>query len=92
MALTGDLQLPAGPPPLQTGHEENPLHNLVSVPCRLRGELDSANAKAGDLVKAIFTQPVVDPQNQLMIPQNSILHGRVLRAGRSRRWGWFVTR
>ena len=34
-----------------------------------------------------MTQPVFDAHNQLIIPQNNILHGTVLRAVPSGRWG-----
>jgi hypothetical protein len=88
MALTGDLHLPAGLSPVQAdAGEQTPLQNQVSVHSRLRGNLDSATAKVGDPVEAVVTEPVVDAQNQLIIPQNSIVHGRVLSAAPSRRRG-----
>ncbi len=100
MALTQDLQLPAGPSPTisnsissegvssdtPTG-EQKLLEQLVSVHSRLLTDLNSAHAKAGDPVEAIVTQPVLDGNNELIIPQNSILHGKVLHAAASRRWG-----
>ena len=109
MALTSDLQLPAGPAPAvssptalspamsspamlsnntQTNlNEEKPLEHLVSVHSRLRTDLNSSNAKAGDPVEAIVTEPVLDTNNELIIPQGSILHGKVLHAAAARRWG-----
>ncbi len=93
MALTQDLQLlsrpspdpPEGAQPAPNG--EKPLEQLVSVHSRLQSDLNSANSKAGDPVEAIVTQPVFNSQNELIIPQNSILHGKVLQARASRRWG-----
>lgn len=92
MALTRDLQLPAGPSPAQTDAQtdinaQKPLEQRVSVHSRLRSDLNSAKAKAGDPVEAVVTQPVFDAKNELIIPQNSILHGKVLQAIVSRRWG-----
>lgn len=92
MALTTDLQLPAVPSPAQTDaqnlDEQKPLEQLVSVHSRLQSDLNSAEAKPGDPVEAIVTQPVFDAHNELIIPQNSILHGKVLQATASRRWGY----
>jgi hypothetical protein len=114
MALTSDLQLPAGPTPAvssptglspevsspgvsspgvssndtQTNlNQQKPLEHLVSVHSRLRTDLNSSNAKPGDPVEAIVTQPVLDTNNELIIPQGSILHGKVLHVAAARRWG-----
>ncbi len=93
MALTSDLQLPAALSPSQAENktdpptEPKPLKQLVSVHSRLQTDLNSANAKAGDPVEAIVTQPLFDSQNVLIIPQNSILHGKVLHATAAGRWG-----
>lgn len=86
MALTRDLRLPVTASVSQINMPK-PLEHLVSVHSRLRSDLTSASARAGDPVEAIVTQPVFDDQNRLLIPQDSILHGKVLRATRSRRWG-----
>jgi hypothetical protein len=88
MALTRELQLPAESPlPQADRNRQKPLDHLVSVHSRLRSDLSSAKAKAGDPVEAVVTAPVLDAQNQLIIPQNSILHGTVVRAIPSGRWG-----
>jgi hypothetical protein len=88
MALTKDLHLPVDSPlrPVNLNAQNTPEH-IISVHSRLQTDLDSAHAKAGDPVEAVVTQPVFDAQNQLIIPQNSILHGTVRRALPSRRWG-----
>ena len=90
MALTQDLQLPAGPPPPPQFIRRIIRHSTTNrsrwsiwSPCIhvCRTDLNSATAKAGDPVEAIVTQPVFDANNnELLIPQNSILHGKVLRA------------
>jgi hypothetical protein len=88
MALQEELHLTAGPLPahMDLTHAE-PLAGLVSVHSRLEGDLNSATAKPGDPVEAIVTEPVLDDHDQLIVPQNSILHGRVLSASAASRWG-----
>jgi hypothetical protein len=88
MALIRDLHLTAESPTAEGGPgAQKPLEHLVSVHSRLRSDLDSAKAKPGDPVEAVVTEPVLDAQNRLLIPQNSVLHGKVLRAAPSGRWG-----
>jgi len=88
MALTRDLSLAADSPLAQMSlHEQNTLVHLVSVHSRLQSDISSEKAKAGDPVLATVTQPVLNEQNELIIPQNSILHGRVLSAVPPRKWG-----
>jgi hypothetical protein len=88
MAFVRDLRLSSEASVARTEPVgERPLENLVSVHSRLRTDISSSNAKPGDAVEAIVTEPVLDMKNQLVIPQNSILHGSVLSATPSRRWG-----
>lgn len=91
MALTRNLQLPVVPSPAQadpaSADPDKPLEGIVSVHSRLRTDISSAHAKPGDPVEAVVTEPVFDSHNQLIIPQNSILHGRVLQAAASRSLG-----
>lgn len=88
MVLKADLQVPAESRIARVSlYEQKPLDQLVSVHSRLCSDLDSARAKAGDPVEAVVTQPVFDTANQLIIPQDSILHGTVLRAIPSGPWG-----
>jgi hypothetical protein len=67
--------------------QQEPLEKLVAVQGRLRTQLDSAKTKAGDPVEAVVTQPVFDERNQLLIPQGSVLRGKVLQASPAGRWG-----
>ena len=88
MVLTEDLQIAARALPEQPElSRPRALQGVVWVYSRLRSDLDSATAKAGDPVEAVVVQPVVDEQNRLILPQDSVLHGRVLSAEPSRRWG-----
>ena len=88
MALTAELEVPAEPNIVPVNlSEQQSLEHLVTVHSRLRTDLNSAKTKAGDPVEAIVTEPVLDAQNQLIIPQNSILRGKVLSSTPSRRFG-----
>jgi len=77
----GNLNQPA------STSEQPPLTKLVTIQSRLQTQLDSAKAMAGDPVEAVVTQPVFDDNNQLLIPQGSVLHGKVLQATPAGRWG-----
>jgi hypothetical protein len=87
MALTRDLFMPVEPRVTDVHLTFQDSQQLLSVHSRLRTDLNSATAKAGDPVEAVVTQPVVDAQNRLIIPQNSILHGTVLGAAPARSLG-----
>ena len=81
MALTEDMHVAARPLPdtFDLSHPR-PLEQSVWVYSRLRTPLNSATAKPGDPVEAIVTEPIYDEQNRLLVPQNSILQGKVLYA------------
>ena len=88
MVLTEDLHIAARPLPVPVEFSQpRPLQSLVWVYSRLQSDLDSATAKPGDPVEAIVVQPVLDEQNRLILPQNSVLHGKILSAEPSHRWG-----
>jgi len=67
--------------------EQKPLEKLVVVQGWLKTQLDSAKARAGDPVEAVVTQPVFDERNELLIPQGSVLRGKVLQASPAGPWG-----
>jgi len=88
MALTKDLRVSAQARAVPANLSmQKPLEQVVSVHSRLQTVLDSAKAKPGDPVEAIVTEPIMNAQNQMLIPQGSVLHGKVLRAVPSGRWG-----
>jgi hypothetical protein len=88
MALTRDLHLSAEPRVVPANlNMQKPLEQTISVHSRLQTDLNSGKAKAGDSVEAIVTEPVLGAQNQLIIPQDSVLHGKVLQATPARRFG-----
>jgi hypothetical protein len=82
-----DLPLRAVANEPASASEQKPLEKLVAVQGRLRMQLDSAKAKAGDPVEAVVTPPVFDEKNDLLIPQGSLLRGKVLQASPAGRWG-----
>jgi hypothetical protein len=88
MKLTEDLTIAARPLPMGIDLDQpTPLQGVVLVYSRLQTNLDSAVAKPGDPVEAVVTAPVFDEQSRLVLPQNSVLHGKVLSAEPSGRWG-----
>jgi hypothetical protein len=84
-----DLKVPARSESAELADisEQKPLDKRVTIQSRLETRLDSATAKQGDTVEALVTQPVFDDKNQLLIPQGSKLHGKVLEASPAGRWG-----
>jgi hypothetical protein len=55
-----------------------------SVHALLTAELSSSTAKPGDQVRALVVEPVLDKDKQLVIPQGSVLEGRVTTAKAAR--------
>ena len=73
-------QSPAPPAPPQPGKPE-----IWSVHAVLTAGLTSASAKPGDPVEALVVEPVFDQDTQLVVPQGSMLVGKVnsVKAARS---------
>lgn len=88
--LAGPLSLPASvlaadPPPapaVAAGKSE-----IWQVNALLTGEVTSATARPGDPVHALVVQPVYDKSGQLVVPQGSMLLGKVTTAKRARSLG-----
>ncbi|MDR3727202.1 MAG: hypothetical protein P4K86_09195 [Terracidiphilus sp.] len=73
-------QLPAAPS--QPGKPET-----WSVHALLKESLTSASAKSGDAVEALVVEPVFDRDRQLVVPQGSVLVGKVTAAKAARSLG-----
>ena len=58
-----------------------------SVRALLTGEVTSATAKPGDTVQALVVEPVFDKDRQLVVPQGSMLVGKVTTAKSARSLG-----
>jgi hypothetical protein len=76
---------PAPAPPPVPAHPGKP--ETWSVHALLTAELNSATAKPGDPVRALVVEPVLDKDNQLVVPQGSVLVGRVTTAQAARMLG-----
>ncbi len=63
------------------------LEALTELHARLLTDLTSAKAKPGDPVTAIVTQPKLDADNRVQIPQGTLLEGNVLQASPAAKWG-----
>jgi hypothetical protein len=92
--LQQSLQLPGGPDHPQlaasamagnAGSAGNP--EMWSVHALLTHDLSSASAKSGDPVQALVVEPVYDKDKLLIVPQGSILIGKVTSARAARSLG-----
>jgi hypothetical protein len=70
------------PASVQPGKQE-----IWSVEALLNSGVTSATAKEGDPVEAVVVAPVLDGDRKLVIPQNSVLVGRVTAATAARSLG-----
>jgi hypothetical protein len=89
--LTAPLTLPdaaAAPQPLNPVSTPAPgKPDIWRVNALLMGDLTSVNAKPGDPVEALVVEPVYDSQQQLVVPQGSVLTGKVTTAKAARSLG-----
>jgi hypothetical protein len=74
------------PDPAKTSEKER-LEASTELHARLLTDLTSAKNKAGDPVTAIVTQPKLNADGQLQIPQGTLLEGNVLQANPAGKWG-----
>jgi hypothetical protein len=73
------------PTPAVPDSSRNP--ETWSVNAQLSADLTSATAKPGDPVQAMVVEPVFDRERQLVVPQGSVLVGRVSAAKAARSLG-----
>jgi hypothetical protein len=79
---------PARTPPAQAGESKAPpIKDSSVLHARLQGDLSSKTAKRDDPVAAVVTEPVIDAQGKIEIPQGAVLHGRVLQTREAKKWG-----
>ena len=67
--------------------EDRKLDRSAVLHARLINDLDSAKSKAGEAVTAVVTEPKLDANNQVEIPQGTVLRGNVLQAEPAKKWG-----
>jgi len=79
---SGPAQKPASPALTDPSKPET-----WSVHALLTGAVTSATAGAGDPVQALVVEPVFDREGQLVVPQGSVLVGRVSTASAARTLG-----
>jgi hypothetical protein len=88
--LTAPLSLPDSSvaTPVQTRAASTPgKAEIWSVHALLSGDLTSATAKPGDLIQGLVLEPVFDKEQQLVVPQGSVLVGKVSEAKAARSLG-----
>jgi hypothetical protein len=67
--------------------ESDQLKHSAVLHARLEEGLSSKSAKQNDAVVAVVTQPLLDKQGKIEIPQGALLKGRVLRVHPAKGWG-----
>ncbi|HEU5400712.1 MAG TPA: hypothetical protein VFU86_05100 [Terriglobales bacterium] len=67
--------------------KEQRLEASTDLHARLLTDLNSAKTKAGDAVTAMVTQPKLNSDGQVQIPQGTLLEGNVLQASPAGKWG-----
>jgi hypothetical protein len=86
--LTAPLALPETGPTAQIPVDLRPgKPEIWSVHALLKASLTSASAKTGDAVEALVVEPVFDRDRQLVVPQGSVLVGKVTAAKAARSLG-----
>jgi hypothetical protein len=89
--LTEPLTLPDSPQsarsPAQPAPAKSDNPETWSVHALLTGAVTSATASPGDAVQALVVEPVLDKDGQLVVPQGSVLVGRVSEAKAARTLG-----
>ena len=70
-----------------TKRESDRLNEPALLHARLQEDLSSKTAKEDQAIVASVTEPLLDKQGQIEIPQGALLRGRVLRARAARKWG-----
>ena len=78
--VTGTIE-PASNSKDEKFRETSKLH------ARLVTELDSSKSKPGDSVTAVLTEPRLDANNKVEIPQGTLLRGNVLQSSPAGKWG-----
>jgi hypothetical protein len=80
----GTNVMPADPAKIS---KKQKLGAATELHARLLTDLTSAKNKAGDPVTAIVTQPKLNADGQVQIPQGTLLEGNVLQANPAGKWG-----
>lgn len=68
-------------------HDPDKLNDSAILHAQLEEDLSSKTAKEDDPVEARVTQPLLDKQGRIEVPQGAVLKGRVLRARPAKKWG-----
>ncbi|MGA9668505.1 MAG: hypothetical protein WBQ94_04810 [Terracidiphilus sp.] len=74
-------------PSLQSASKASARPETWPVNALLTADLSSASAKPGDPVQAVVVEPVFDKDRQLVVPQSSVLIGKVTTAKAARSLG-----
>ncbi len=87
--LPAPLQVPAEPAAASEDQKKtkDELKESAVLSAKLLDELNSRTAKKGEPVKAVVTEPVLGKDNEVEVPQGTILLGRVTQVKPAGKWG-----
>lgn len=85
--IAGPTDIPpvAAPPEKSSG--EKAVASTVTLEAELANEITSKNAVPGTKVRAVVTQPLMNAQQQVQVPEGTILLGKITQARAAGKWG-----
>jgi hypothetical protein len=63
------------------------VDSAVTLAAELMDDIDSRNALRGTKVRAVVTEPLLDKEGQVQVPQGAILLGEITQAQPAGKWG-----
>lgn len=95
LAAAPGAVVPAPPLPPESAatkeKDQRPVENSAAATWTLQAYLketsSSAHARVGDPIEAVVTQPVLDSNGTVAVPEGSVLTGEITRARAARRFG-----
>lgn len=85
-----DVKLLQPPPAADARIPTSQDHKLdapTTLHARLLSGVDSAKTKPGEVVTAVVTEPKLDDNNRVEVPQGTLLRGSALQSKPAKKWG-----
>jgi hypothetical protein len=87
LELPAALQVPAEQVPIDDKKSKDELKESAVISAKLTEDLNSKTAKKGEPVKAVVTEPVLGKNDEVEVPQGTVLVGKVTQVKPAGRWG-----
>lgn len=85
--LSEPLQLPVLDSPAESSSAPKGLQGTATLHALLTTPIESDKSAVGTAVSAVVTEPFFDAENKLVVPQGSVLTGKVTQSDPAGRWG-----